>query len=92
MIFNQFKVIEIIDGCSFKVNPKWMRYNRSDNKVKIADFKAPAMNEPGGLVAKSRLQSLIMGKNVSLDPKDVDRDGFLIADVVVEGRSIAHQL
>ena len=92
MLFTKYKVVEVIDGVSFKVAPKWFQYNRTGDVVRLSGHKAPAMNEPGGMVARSRLQSLINGKSVRLEAKNVDMSGVLEADVYLEDRNIANSL
>ena len=92
MLFTKYKVVDVIDGVSFKVAPKWFQYNRTGDVVRLSGHKAPAMNEPGGMVARSRLQSLINGKSVRLEAKNVDMSGVLEADVYLEDRNIANSL
>lgn len=92
MLFTKFKVINVIDGVSFKVAPKWFQYNRTGEIVRLAGYSAPAMNEAGGIVARSRLQSLIDGKSVRIEGRNVDISGVLEADVFLEDRNITNSL
>ena len=66
--------------------------SRTGDVVRLLGVKAPAMNEPGGMVARSRLQSLINGKSVRLEGRNVDMNGILEAEVYLEDRNIANSL
>lgn len=56
------RVTEVIDGDTFRTA------SRPKRSVRLADVKAPELNEPGGAAAKRKLESLIKGKEVIVAP------------------------
>lgn len=54
-------------------------------RIRLQNFNAPEMNEPGGPEAKARMQALTQGKTVHCDGKARDRYGRLVARCDVDG-------
>ena len=57
-------------------------------KVRLTNVYAAELNQPGGSVAKRRLQALVQGREVVLRSYGHDRYGRILADVYVDGRRI----
>jgi len=54
-------------------------------RIRIQNFNAPEMNEPGGPEAKAKMQQLTAGKSVHCDEKAHDRYGRIVARCSVGG-------
>ena len=86
-----FRVTSVIDGDTFDVSPQWQWQGHTGSRVRPTGFDAPEIHASGGLAAKSKLQRLILGKQVELGTAyRVDR-GRLVCDVYLNGRNIADQ-
>ncbi len=88
------KVIEIIDGDTFKMNVTQQdesnkyKYNPQEI-IRIADTNAPELDSLPGQLAKISLEKRLLNKNVRCKVKSRDRYGRLICDVnVVYRRSL----
>jgi len=57
-------------------------------KVRLTNVYAAELNQPGGSVAKRRLQALVQGREVVLRSYGHDRYGRILAEVYVDGRRI----
>lgn len=85
------KVVEIIDGDTFSINPGWQWNGQLGNRVRPTGYDAPERDkDPSGwLQAKEKLTRLILGKEVEIrDAHIVDR-GRLVCDVYFSGRYLA---
>jgi len=88
-----FRVIEILEGDTFKVFPNWSWHKESGNIVKIYDYESPEKGESRYEIAKKRLKNLIQNKKVEIkDPKDIDKNKILIADIYYKGKNLIHYL
>ena len=83
-----FFVTSIIDGDTFRVSPQWGYHGRTGNVIRIADFYAPELSQPGGAQAKLKLSKLILNKNLELRNYQRLSYGRLVCDVFVGGRNI----
>lgn len=76
-----YKVTEIIDGDTFVVDPHWTFNGNTGCSVRIANFNAPEMNEPGGQEAKDELEKTLLDELVQLvNVVNFDR-GRVVCDV-----------
>lgn len=84
-----FKVFEVVDGDTFKVTPKWKWRNQSGNAVRPIGYDTPEQSEQGFTEAKSKLTSLILGKDVEI--KNVKSISYerLLCEVYLNGINIA---
>jgi len=85
------KVIEIIDGDTFRVSLGWRWSSHSGDRVRPTGYDAPERDEDpvGWAIAKRKLAGLILGKYVDLGKGyRVDR-GRLVCDVFYNGRNLA---
>lgn len=57
-------------------------------RIRIQNFNAPELNEPGGLAAKARMEALTRGKTVHCDGRARDRYGRLVARCDVNGMDL----
>lgn len=73
-------VNNVRDGDSFHCQPV--------GEVRLINVCAPEKGEPGYALAKQRLESLILGKNVRLVGDVRDKYGRLLADVYVNGTHV----
>ncbi len=71
----------IIDGEIFQLKDRFEGFIN----VRIAGVRAPAGDDEGADWAAETLSGLIKGKTCRIEPVDEDPDGFLIADVNVDG-------
>lgn len=78
------KVTRVIDGDTFEVKTKI----GDTNRVRIAGYNAPEINEHGGKKAAKKLKYLIEGENVSLVPK-ARSYGHVVADVRISRRKVS---
>jgi endonuclease YncB( thermonuclease family) len=84
-----FNVIQIIDGDTFDVSPKWRWNGQTGSRVRPAGYDAPEMRIYAGQIAKDKLSRLILGQNVQLGSGHrVDR-GRLVCEVYFQGRNLA---
>ena len=74
------KVASVIDGDVIKV-----RHGKKVEKVKLYGIDAPEMKQNFGRVSKEYVASLIAGRVVDVDSKDIDRHGRTVALVFVNG-------
>lgn len=84
-----FRVVEVIDGDTFRVSPPWQWQGRRGDIVRVLGYDAPEEGEPGYWEAKDKLTRLIFGKEVELrDPVRITY-GRLLCEVYVGGRNLA---
>ena len=85
----EFKVIEVIDGDTFGVDPTWKWNGQSGSRVRPTGYDAPELDEYGGQAAKDKLAKLILGQKVDLRKAHrIDR-GRLVCDVYFNGKYLA---
>jgi len=84
-----FKVVEIIDGDTFKVTPNWEWDNKRDNVVRPTGYNTPEEGQPGYQVAKEKLKRLILGNYVELKNAIKITYDRLLCDVYYNGRNLA---
>ena len=84
-----FKVIEIIDGDTFKVSPGWEWNNQRGSVVRANGYDTPEEGEMGYQTAKNRLTELILGKEVDLENAIRITYGRLLCDVYYNEKNIA---
>lgn len=75
------------DGLCVAVGPtpeQWV-------EVRLADFYAPELSEPGGREAKGALESLVMGRNVSCTAQKRSYDR-VVAICRLNGQSLGERL
>jgi len=75
------KVTRVVDGDTFHTNGRRMA-------VRLAGVDAPELGTPGGSAAKTKLQGLIGGKEVSVTPVARDKYRRTVANVLVGRRSV----
>ncbi len=84
-----FSVTNIIDGDTFEVSPGWQWNGQTGTRVRPTGYDAKELGTYGGLKAKGKLTSLVLGKGVDLvKAYKVDR-GRLVCDVYYKGRNLA---
>ena len=85
----EFKVVRIVDGDTFDVNPDWEWNGETGSRVRPAGYDAAEIGSREGQSAKDKLQLLILNQNVELgDAYRVDR-GRLVCEVIFRGRDLA---
>lgn len=88
-----FRVIEVLEGNTFKVFPNWSWHKESGNIVKVYDYDTPEKGEVGYEKAKKRLKNLILNEKVEIkNPQDIDKRKRLIADIYYRGKNLIHYL
>lgn len=85
----KFKVIAIVDGDTFDVEPNWSFGGKSGSRVRPAGYDAPELSGLHGAVARSWLSDLLLHKTVQLGTAyRVDR-GRLVCEVFLNGQNLA---
>jgi endonuclease YncB( thermonuclease family) len=85
----EFKVMNVIDGDTFDVDPQWQWGGQSGTRVRPAGYDAPEMGDDWEQVAKSKLSRLILGEKVDLRMAHRLDRGRLVCDVYFKGRNLA---
>ena len=80
-------VKRVVDGDTFEVD----RAIEGSVFVRIANYDAPEKNQDGYDKATKLLCDLIEGKEVTIDPKSIDR-GRIVAEVSYNGRNVVDLL
>jgi endonuclease YncB( thermonuclease family) len=78
-------VKRVIDGDTFEVKTKIGTFE----KVRIANYNAPELNQKGGTKAKNDLKKLIEGKEVTLVTKGTSYDR-VVADVRIKRKKVSN--
>lgn len=61
-------------------------------RIRLQNFNAPEMDQPGGQQAKARLQAITRGKTVHCDGKARDKYARLVARCSVNGVDIGKEM
>lgn len=72
-------VTYIIDGDSLCVSTTTPATPQSSFEVRLGDFSAPELDEPGGQEAKEALSKLALGQSVECWPDDQDKLNRIVA-------------
>ena len=84
-----YKVVEVIDGDTFSIDPKIKRKEYELEKVRPTGYNTPEMGKPQYAEMTKKLRNLILGQNVDVGPvKDIDRDRA-VCDVTFQGKDLA---
>lgn len=84
-----FKVVHVVDGDTFDVEPQWEWQGNRGSRVRPTGFDAPELNTLSGQSAKRKLANLVLGKAIVLEnAKTIDR-GRLVCDVIFNGQRLA---
>ncbi len=83
------KVIEIIDGDTFRVSPEWKWDDKTGDTVRPKGYNTPEKGEEGYEEAKEELINLIDGETVELKNATNISYGRLVCDVYYNGNNIA---
>ncbi len=86
------KVYKVIDGDTFQTLHDWSFQGTTGDRVRIANFNAPELNEPGGQAAKTKLENLIGDETVELKNYKSLSYGRLVCDVFLNGEDIWYLL
>lgn len=84
----QAKVVRVADGDTITV----LR-GREPIKIRLHGIDAPENGQPFGNRAKQFVVDLAVGKVVTVRPRDIDRYGRMVADVILpDGQSLGHDI
>jgi len=84
-----WKVVEVIDGDTFRVSPQWKWKEESGDRIRPTGYDVPEEGQPGHDEAREKLKRIVSDKEVELkNPVDIDR-GRLVCDVFVDGKNLA---
>ncbi len=83
-----FKVTEVIDGDTFKVTPNWEWKGQSGDTVRPNGYDTPEKGERGYDQATTKLNNLILGKEVELKNPITFTYGRLLCDVYINGKNL----
>lgn len=75
-----FSHIKVIDGDTVVIDSQ---------KVRLAEIDAPEISQKYGIESKAYLESLIVGKQVTLKPKNTDKYGRTIGYLIVDGQDVS---
>ncbi len=60
--------------------------------VRVAAIDAPEHGQPGGDEAREALSRMVAGRSVSVDERDVDRYGRVVAHLAVDGADVVEEM
>ena len=83
----QAKVVRVVDGDTIEIQQK-MRTQR----VRIWGIDTPEWDQRYGAQASQFTRSQLMGKEVRVAPKDIDKYGRLVAVITVDEMNIGEEL
>lgn len=83
---HEYQVVHVIDGDTLVASDGNVSFH-----VRIAAMDAPEKTQAYGKVAKIRMQELVNGKTITIEPveKGYDRYGRVLGKVMVEGKDPA---
>lgn len=79
----RYAVLDVVDGDTIVID-----YNGDEKRIRLAQIDAPENAQDYGLQSKLSLTELLWGKSVDLNIETTDRYGRLVADVLVDGKSV----
>jgi endonuclease YncB( thermonuclease family) len=82
-------VTRVIDGDTFEITPEWAWEGQKGNTVRPKGYDAPEVSQPGYEAAKTKLQELILNKEVDLIKPIAITYGRLLCEVQYEGKDLA---
>ena len=82
------KVLEVIDGKSLLIGPKWEHNNMAGFILILKDVETPARGESGGTEARDAHERICTGKNISYIGGEIDMHRRLVAEVSIKGVSV----
>jgi len=82
------KVLEVIDGKSLMIGPKWEHNNMAGFILILKDVETPARGESGGTEAHDAHDKICTGKNISYTGEKIDMHRRLVAEVSIKGVSV----
>ena len=82
-------VIEVIDGDTFRVSPRWKWNDKTGDKVRPTGYNTPEEGEEGYEEAKEKLRNLIEGETVELKNAVKVSYDRLLCDVYYNGKNLA---
>ncbi len=82
------KVLEVIDGKSLMIAPKWEQNDKSGFILILDGVSTPARDEKGGLEAKEALTMICQGKNISFTGNKIDLHRRLVAEIEINSVSV----
>ncbi len=86
------KVLEVIDGKTIMISPKWEHEDASGFILVLDGVETPARDEKGGIDAKSANEKICTGKNINYVGDRIDPHRRLIAEVDINGVSVNETL
>lgn len=85
----EFKVVSIVDGDTFDVNPGWKWNGETRTRVRPVGYDAAELGSRAGQSAKDRLTRLILNQKVELRTAYRIHRGRLVCEVFFQGRNLA---
>lgn len=79
-----------LDGIAYVIDGDTIIIARE--RIRIQNFNAPELDQPGGQAAKAKLQAITRGKTVHCDGKARDRYARLVARCSVNGMDIGQEM
>jgi hypothetical protein len=85
----KFEITSVVGGDTFVVSPLWKWNGQTGSRVRPTGYEVPELFTKGGISAKRKLNSLLLGEQVEIgDVQRVDC-GRLVCDVYFRGRYLA---
>ncbi len=82
------KIVKVVDGGTLDVMVMGIV-----QRVRLRDFKAPALGTPAGDALKTKLSHLAAGKEACLKHNNIrDQYGRLLAKVYINGKNLTKQV
>ena len=82
------KVLEVIDGKSLMIGPKWEHNDMAGFILILKNVNTPARGESGGTEARDAHEKICTGKNIRYEGDEIDIHRRLIAEVSIKGVSV----
>lgn len=83
----KFLVVSCVDGDTFDVEPRWFFKGLEGTRIRPSGYNTPERNEPSWIEETERLERLILGKEVELEPITLSY-GRLLSRVSVDGKPL----
>lgn len=86
---SNFRVVSIIDGDTFDVSPEWKWNGQTGSRIRPAGYDAPELTVLRGYAAKTKLEKLILDREVDLRSGHTIDRGRLVCEVYYRGKNLA---
>lgn len=84
------KIIQVIDGDTFKITPKWKAFNKTGSFIRPTGYNTPERGKVGFIETRSKATKLLLNKKIEIkNPIKMDR-ARLLCDVYFKGKELRY--